>query len=131
MMAERMGNTSTTRASDDSTLMAGFRGWFKAAGTRSPYGRRAQGVVWLGGARLGRWIPRRCCGWHPQPVRPRASTGATTTKRRSPSFVRQPEGNGCFERFTNTISEQVLWARMTRLLLDLLETGVGWQPCKL
>jgi transposase InsO family protein len=27
----------------------------------------------------------------------------------SPSFVRQPEGNGCAERFIKTLKEQVLW----------------------
>ncbi len=29
----------------------------------------------------------------------------------SPSFVREPEGNGCAERFIRTLKEQVLWAR--------------------
>jgi len=27
----------------------------------------------------------------------------------SPSFVRQPEGNGCVERFIRTLKEQLLW----------------------
>ena len=29
----------------------------------------------------------------------------------SPSFVREPEGNGCAERFIRTLKEQVLWVR--------------------
>ena len=29
----------------------------------------------------------------------------------SPSFVRQPEGNGCIERFFRTVKEQLLWIR--------------------
>ncbi len=27
----------------------------------------------------------------------------------SPAFVRQPEGNGCAERFVRTLKEQLLW----------------------
>jgi putative transposase len=29
----------------------------------------------------------------------------------SPSFVRQPQGNGCIERFFRTLKEQLLWIR--------------------
>ena len=29
----------------------------------------------------------------------------------SPAFVRQPEGNGCIERFFHTLKEQLLWVR--------------------
>jgi len=29
----------------------------------------------------------------------------------SPAFVRQPEGNGCIERFFRTLKEQLLWIR--------------------
>jgi putative transposase len=29
----------------------------------------------------------------------------------SPAFVRQPEGNGCVERFIRTLKEQLLWVR--------------------
>lgn len=29
----------------------------------------------------------------------------------SPSFVRQPQGNGCVERFIRTLKEQLLWVR--------------------
>lgn len=31
--------------------------------------------------------------------------------RSSPAFVRQPEGNGCAERFIRTLKEQLLWLR--------------------
>jgi putative transposase len=29
----------------------------------------------------------------------------------SPAFVRQPEGNGCAERFIRTLKENLLWVR--------------------
>ena len=37
----------------------------------------------------------------------------------SPAFVRQPEGNGCIERFFRTIKEQLLWIRRFRNLDEL------------
>jgi putative transposase len=37
----------------------------------------------------------------------------------SPSFVRQPEGNGCIERFFRTLKEQLLWVRRFRDLQEL------------
>jgi putative transposase len=37
----------------------------------------------------------------------------------SPSFVRQPEGNGCIERFFRTLKEQLLWVRRFRDLAEL------------
>lgn len=37
----------------------------------------------------------------------------------SPSFVRQPEGNGCIERFFRTLKEQLLWVRHFESLEDL------------
>lgn len=36
-----------------------------------------------------------------------------------PAFVRQPEGNGCIERFFRTIKEQLLWIRRFRNLDEL------------
>lgn len=39
----------------------------------------------------------------------------------SPSFVRQPEGNGCIERFFRTLKEQLLWIRRFRNLEELRE----------
>ena len=37
----------------------------------------------------------------------------------SPAFVRQPEGNGCIERFFRTLKEQLLWLRCFRNLEEL------------
>lgn len=37
----------------------------------------------------------------------------------SPSFVRQPEGNGCVERFIRTLKEQLLWVRTFRNIEEL------------
>jgi putative transposase len=37
----------------------------------------------------------------------------------SPAFVRQPEGNGCIERFFRTLKEQLLWIRHFRNLDEL------------
>jgi putative transposase len=39
----------------------------------------------------------------------------------SPSYVRQPEGNGCIERFFRTLKEQLLWVRRFRNLAQLRE----------
>lgn len=39
----------------------------------------------------------------------------------SPAFVRQPEGNGCIERFFRTLKEQLLWIRRFRTLAELRE----------
>ncbi len=37
----------------------------------------------------------------------------------SPSFVRQPECNGCVERFIRTLKEQLLWARVFQNVEEL------------
>lgn len=37
----------------------------------------------------------------------------------SPAFVRQPEGNGCIERFFRTLKEQLLWVRHFTTLEEL------------
>jgi putative transposase len=37
----------------------------------------------------------------------------------SPSFVRQPEGNGCIERFFRTVKEQLLWIQWFRDIDEL------------
>jgi putative transposase len=37
----------------------------------------------------------------------------------SPSFVRQPECNGCVEGFMRTLKEQVQWARTSRNVEEL------------
>jgi transposase InsO family protein len=39
----------------------------------------------------------------------------------SPSFVRQPEGNGVAERFFRTLKEQLLWVRTFQTLEELQE----------
>jgi putative transposase len=39
----------------------------------------------------------------------------------SPSFVREPEGNGCAERFIRTLKEQLLWVRSFATVADLVE----------
>lgn len=37
----------------------------------------------------------------------------------SPAFVRQPEGNGCIERFFRTLKEQLLWVKHFETVDDL------------
>jgi transposase InsO family protein len=39
----------------------------------------------------------------------------------SPAFVREPEGNGCIERFFRTLKEQLLWVRHFKTLEELAE----------
>jgi transposase InsO family protein len=39
----------------------------------------------------------------------------------SPSFVREPEGNGCAERFIRTLKEQLLWVRPFATVEELAE----------
>jgi putative transposase len=39
----------------------------------------------------------------------------------SPSFVREPEGNGCAERFIRTLKEQLLWVRSFATVADLVD----------
>jgi transposase InsO family protein len=38
----------------------------------------------------------------------------------SPSFVREPEGNGCAERFIRTLKEQLLWIRTFATVAELV-----------
>ena len=38
----------------------------------------------------------------------------------SPAFVREPEGNGCIERFFKTLKEQLLWVRPFRSIPELV-----------
>jgi transposase InsO family protein len=37
----------------------------------------------------------------------------------SPSFVREPEGNGCAERFIRTLKENLLWIRTFETVEEL------------
>jgi hypothetical protein len=39
----------------------------------------------------------------------------------SPAFFRQPEGNGCIERFFRTLKKQLLWVRRFRDVAELRE----------
>jgi len=45
----------------------------------------------------------------------------------SPAFVRQPEGNGCIERFFRTLKEQLLWIRHFRDLDELREALIEFR----
>jgi len=45
----------------------------------------------------------------------------------SPAFVRQPEGNGCIERFFRTLKEQLLWVRHFRNLDELHAALIEFQ----
>ena len=44
----------------------------------------------------------------------------------SPAFVRQPEGNGCIERFFRTLKEQLLWVRTFRNVEELRKALHEW-----
>ena len=39
----------------------------------------------------------------------------------SPSFVREPEGNGCAKRFIRTLKENLLWVRSFATVAELVE----------
>jgi transposase InsO family protein len=39
----------------------------------------------------------------------------------SPSFVREPEGNGCAERFVRTVKENLLWIHVFETVGELIE----------
>jgi hypothetical protein len=39
----------------------------------------------------------------------------------SPSFVREPEGNGVAERFIRTLKENLLWVRHFATVVELIE----------
>ena len=41
--------------------------------------------------------------------------------KNSPSFVRDPEGNGCAERFVRTLKEPLLWLRSFATAAELVE----------
>jgi transposase InsO family protein len=46
---------------------------------------------------------------------------------RSPSFVREPEGNGIAERFIRTLKENLLWVRRIATVAELIEALRGFQ----
>ena len=45
----------------------------------------------------------------------------------SPAFVRQPEGNGCIERFFRTLKEQLLWVRHFATIEDLRDALLAFK----
>ena len=45
----------------------------------------------------------------------------------SPAFVRQPEGNGCIERFFRTLKEQVLWVRHFSTIEELRQALITFK----
>ena len=47
----------------------------------------------------------------------------------SPAFVRQPEGNGCIERFFRTLKEQLLWIRRFRDIDELRAALIDFRNC--
>jgi transposase InsO family protein len=45
----------------------------------------------------------------------------------SPAFVRQPEGNGCIERFFRTLKEQLLWVRHFSTIEELRQALIAFR----
>jgi putative transposase len=45
----------------------------------------------------------------------------------SPAFVREPEGNGCVERFMRTLKENLLWVRTFQTVEDLRQALVEFK----
>lgn len=45
----------------------------------------------------------------------------------SPAFVRQPEGNGCIERFFRTLKEQLLWVRHFSTIEELRQALLAFR----
>jgi len=45
----------------------------------------------------------------------------------SPAFVRQPEGNGCIERFFRTLKEQLLWVRHFSTIEELRQALITFK----
>jgi hypothetical protein len=45
----------------------------------------------------------------------------------SPSFVREPEGNGVAERFVRTLKENLLWIRSFATVAELVEALRGFR----
>ena len=45
----------------------------------------------------------------------------------SPAFVREPEGNGCAERFIRTLKEQLLWVEHFATVEDLRQALLAFR----
>ena len=99
--------------------------------------RATSGVAWArrGGARAAPPGVRACFGAFAEGIasglKPRHDHGsqfiADDYQREiaflgiasSPAFVREPEGNGCVERFIRTLKENLLWVRRFATIEDL------------
>jgi hypothetical protein len=64
---------------------------------------------------IGTSRPSSACARRSGPPRAPCAVGIAS----SPSFVRQPEDNGCVERFIRTLKEQLLWLRRFRTVEEL------------
>ena len=47
----------------------------------------------------------------------------------SPAFVREPEGNGCAERFIRTLKENLLWVRRFATVEELRQALLEFRRC--
>jgi putative transposase len=47
--------------------------------------------------------------------------------RSSPAFLREPEGNGCAERFIRTLKEQVLWIESFTTIEELRQALLAFK----
>jgi putative transposase len=47
----------------------------------------------------------------------------------SPAFVREPEGNGCAERFIRTLKENLLWVRRFDTVEELRQALLEFRRC--
>ena len=47
----------------------------------------------------------------------------------SPAFVREPEGNGCAERFIRTLKENLLWVRRFATVEELRQALLDFRRC--
>ena len=45
----------------------------------------------------------------------------------SPAFVREPEGNGCAERFIRTLKENLLWVRYFKTIEELRQALLAFR----
>ena len=71
--------------------------------------------------------------WHLHHRRPRlteclgSASSPSSASRSAPAFVREPEGNGCAERFIRTLKENLLWVRCFATIEDLRQALQGRQ----
>ena len=60
------------------------------------------------------------------PQRSACSAAPRKAAQSSPAFVREPEGNGCVERFIRTLKENLLWVRRFATIEDLRQALTDW-----